>query len=286
MSNVLLNPTNDHRVYRDDDPGVYNTVHDQASGSFKDDNISSYSVINRKTGGGPEVIIVRCSQVYTHGLSSSATAISASLVIRITDILDTDSDSFSVVESKQASTTNIALSDYSLIGNAVTGPDKFATDTTFASMSIGADSIINLNATALAYINTQIASGGKIMIGLRTAQDCAKTTPTGNNYVTYDGASGTNPPVLSITYTIPTITINAPVATINLQGMTPTTKVSMSAPVVTINILGVAPTLSIIGETWTNISKNAISPTNISKNAMSPIGVSKNSSLWTNQSKN
>jgi hypothetical protein len=81
--------------------------------------------------------------------------------------------------------------------------------------------------------------------------------------------------------------VDAPVATIDIEGMVPIVKTIISIPVAVINILANVPTLLFTEATWSNLAKNASSFANNTKSAVSTMANRvKESSNWSNRTKN
>lgn len=135
----------------------------------------------------------------TSALGSGATISSATLsqYIEISATYNTDSDSLSVVQTSQASTSSLANTDF----GSVTFTDGGSK--TLASFSVASQYWVwTLNATGLSYINKT----GFSKLGLISLNEINNTTPTGLNQLGgpwyFSNNTGTSKdPYLSVTYT-------------------------------------------------------------------------------------
>lgn len=182
---------------------------------------------NHSTGTIATVASQISSAVYTIGrvflpfdtstIPSNASVVSANLALYAQTTSDGDPDGndfIALVQTSQASTGNIANSDYAKTG-LTTNPVEGATRVTIPSIAAPGTFTITLNATGFSFIkfNGQTSScgvtAGATCLGLREGHDVLNDTITGvaaaNNAIIATGASPfpERVPVLTIVYTIP-----------------------------------------------------------------------------------
>jgi len=135
----------------------------------------------------------------TSALGSGATISSATVnqYIEVTAINNADSDSLSVVQTSQASTSSLANSDFGSV-TFTDGGNK-----TLASFSVANQYWVwTLNATGLTYINKT----GFSKLGIISLREINNSAPTGINQLTglwyfSDNTGTSKDPYLSVTYT-------------------------------------------------------------------------------------
>ena len=183
------------------DDAPYATSHDAASGSSANDSASSSNLYRQRNSGGTYFIDRGIFLFDTSSLTALATISAATISFKVNLKADPDVDSLSIVTSNPASNTAVTAADFNKVGNAITSPTKQATDVPTsgidASGTVYTD--IALNATGIGNVSkTSITK-----FGTRSAQDCSKTAPTGNNFlVAYfaDETGTTSDPKLVVTY--------------------------------------------------------------------------------------
>lgn len=158
----------------------------------------------------------------TSGLGSGATITSAEFKcsINVSATYDTNSDSFALVQTSQASTSSLSTSDFDAL-TMTSGGAK-----TIASFSV-ADQYWTwtLNSTGLGWINKT----GITMLGMMSLNEINNTTPTGLNqlggaWYLSDNTGTSRDPYLSVTYTTSvdaTVTPSALSGTFAIPAYTP-----------------------------------------------------------------
>lgn len=132
----------------------------------------------------------------TSSLPNTAIVSASSLTVRRSDAVNPfnngDSDSVVLVPQAQASNTILATGDY----DSVTFTSKAAV--TFASTSNGADLVFNNSDQSL------ISLTGHTQLALISKRDLDNAQPTAENSIGFLARTdGSNPPELSVTYTVP-----------------------------------------------------------------------------------
>ena len=157
----------------------------------------------------------------TSSLPDDAIVTDVKLGVYITTVDATSAGgSVNVFEGTQASTTTLATSDFDAVGSTA-----WATAINFTSLSAGAYNEWTFNSTGRAAVSLT----GSTKVCLRSSLDSGNSAPTGANWSAFSGrnseyASTTSDPYLTITYSLPDVTVTAvPLAA----------TVTLAAPVVT-----------------------------------------------------
>jgi len=155
----------------------------------------------------------------TSSIPSDATITSASLnVTTSTASSDGDNDGqdyLTVVETSQASHTDLVLADYNNIGDTVTNPTEginVGQRKDLTGMASGTVLTFTLNATGLSWIKKSgqasscSGTAGITCLGIREGHDTTNNEVVGVNYVfgyTSENSGTASDPYLSVAYTVP-----------------------------------------------------------------------------------
>lgn len=134
----------------------------------------------------------------TSSIPDSASISSATLRVYVNSKSETiGSQSMGVVAGMSASNTALASNDYSNQGLT-----RYASDITLAALTTTANNTYTLNSTGISGIN----KNGITKLSLRLSSDIDNSAPTwvsgGEASVNIDFAEGSNPPLLTVTYTV------------------------------------------------------------------------------------
>lgn len=139
----------------------------------------------------------------TSSLPDNAIISAATITKYLNDLAaaNPDSQSYNYFEGTQASTTELAVEDYNNHGTAAWATAKAYTDLTLAVSPAWTANIWTLNATGIA----GISKTGFTKFCLRASADYDAVAPSSgsNNYFRSANSEDANPPVLSVTYTLP-----------------------------------------------------------------------------------
>jgi len=188
---------------------VYSTCRNAATGTGSSStatNIDESLVCRAILFGGNYFISRGFFPFDTSALGSGATVTAAefNLYIEVTAKFDTNTDSFCVVQTSQASTSSLTTADFDAVNFTDGGARTiagFSTANQYWPWS--------LNGTGLTWVNTT----GYSMLGLQSLLDINNTTPTGLNQLsgqTYfsDNTGTSKDPYLTVTFTTPVTTPN------------------------------------------------------------------------------
>lgn len=137
--------------------------------------------------------------------ASTITAATMSQYIEVSSKYDTNSDSFAVIQTSQASTSTLATTDFGAV-TFTNGGSK-----TIASFSVANQYWVwTLNATGLTYINKT----GFSKLGLLSLNEINNSAPTGLNqlggpWYFADNTGTSKDPYISVTYTLSAVDTNA-----------------------------------------------------------------------------
>jgi hypothetical protein len=181
---------------------TYATAHDATSGTVTKTSATDVIAQNDKVSSTEWYVRRAFYPFDTSALGSSAVITAATFRWYFYNgtnptTLNPNADSISLVQSSQASGTDLVAADFDNVGTT-----KGATDILRSTMSASAGYLeMSLNSTGLTWINKT----GYTFLCLRSANDIANSAPTGRSFV--DGSnfsnSSTNKPELVITYSIP-----------------------------------------------------------------------------------
>lgn len=101
-----------------------------------------------------------------------------------------DAADLDLVQSSQASGTELVVGDYDTLGTTVTGSKVLSATSDLTYFSIV------LDATGL----TWISKTGYTKLGIRISRDTDNSAPTGNNVICCQTRGAANPPYLAVTY--------------------------------------------------------------------------------------
>ena len=179
----------------------------------------------------------------TSSLPNDATITAVLLKIYVISI-DTENsptDSVSVIQTSQASTSSLAVTDYNSVGTT-----KGATDVLVSTLTTSAYNTFTFNATGLGWISLT----GFSLIGLRLKSDNDNSDPgsvyTSVNFSTSEQSGTSQDPKLEITYTTPTTT--------STTSSTSTTKTTTSTSRTTSTTRSTSTTTSVSVTTSTSTS--------------------------------
>ena len=193
----------DGRVFEDGQDLTWANIHDAATGSgFQDDVTATQHVFLRCSGTTNQWAgIYRSIYLFNTSALTSSAIISAGVFSLYVTAVDADwaGSEFDLVTSSPASNTALADVDYDQVGTT-----KQATSIAFSSLSTSAYNDFTLNATGL----TNVSKTGITKLGGRISFDTSNTEQTWSNAkdgsVTANYADvGSNKPKLVITYTLP-----------------------------------------------------------------------------------
>lgn len=189
--------------YVDNDAvAVYSTCRNAATGTGSSSTVTNIdeSLVCRAILFGGNYFISRAFFPFDTsalGSGSTVTAAEFNLYIEVTAKFDTNTDSFCVVQTSQASTSSLTTSDFDAV-NFTNGGAR-----TIAGFS-NANQYWpwTLNGTGLGWVNTT----GFTKLGLQSLLDINNSTPTGLNQLTgatyfSDNTGTSKDPYLSVTYT-------------------------------------------------------------------------------------
>lgn len=188
--------------YVDNSNATYSTARSAGTGNgsgYTESSIDESVVCRAILFGGNYFISRGYFPFDTSALGSGATVSAATFdaYIEVTAKFDTNTDSFCVVQTSQASTSSLANTDFGSV-NFTNGGAK-----TIASFSVANQYWTwTLNGTGLGWISTT----GFTKLGLQSLLDINNTTPTGLNQLTgqfyfADNTGTSKDPTLTITYT-------------------------------------------------------------------------------------
>ncbi len=195
MAQVILNPiTNGEGFCQSSNQATWAAARNQGSGSSNQDIIEIYS----SQTGGPIFNIIRGFLPFnTTAIPQGSIVQSATLQLYRDDTVgafaNNDTTSINLVQTAQVNTSNLAGGDYSLV--TFTGGGSV----NFASTSNNTYFTITFNATALGWI----IGGGISKLGIITGLDLSNTSPASTNFLGMQSGTGTNKPILTVTYLPP-----------------------------------------------------------------------------------
>lgn len=172
----------------------YTTAHNATSGTLDATSTPNTCAQNGITGA--DYYIGRGFFPFdTSTLPDDATITAATLELYITGIGDSTANYASVVQSTQASNTALNAADFDAVGTT-TGGDSAA----FNTLSTSAYTTITLNATGRGWISKT----GYTTLALRQSTDITSSAPASFQYIQCNySESGSNKPILRVTYTVP-----------------------------------------------------------------------------------
>ena len=194
-------------IYRNTDVGVdgyvsnsgtvYSTVHDALAGETVNKTID-YGNFSWNYYSDPTYTIVRAFFTFnTAGIPDDAVIESATLSIYMDTITNADTTSLNIVQSTQASNTDLVVGDFDACGTTVGG------SLALADITNSAVNVITFNSTGLGFINKT----GYTALCIRISNDVTNNTPTGINraqnalYTEYTGSQLLRP-TLTVKYTL------------------------------------------------------------------------------------
>lgn len=184
---------------------VYATAHDAASGNVLDYTSATVDLYPTNALSGGVYYIGRLFlPALTSGLGATADITAGKIFFYPTGVRNVDSDNVRMVQTTQASVSELVLGDFNQCGG-VTNPTEGATAVALAAITPNQYNSLTFNATGRGWISKTDWT----KIGLRIGRDCTRAAPTGDANDFYPGtrmseyADTDYDPYLEITYTVP-----------------------------------------------------------------------------------
>ena len=191
-------------------PLAWDACHDGAAGNSTDSEAIK-SLVWKSADGAARAIDRGFVPIDTQALPASATISAASLFLWCIQTYKADLDAYAyltVVQTTQPSTSAITNADYDLCGSVDSPTEGMDSGDHVGVSGASSGGYIEfvLNSTGIGWI----IKGGYTKLGIREGHDVEDVANdvTGSTGLAFEGSiTGTHPPYLSVTYTVPGIPI-------------------------------------------------------------------------------